>query len=237
MNRSPLLIFLVCAGIIFSFANPVRACEPKQEKTSADPPENPFHVYVSVNDRHTILHYTGNYENGNLSLADSVYVDGTCGSLTISPDKKFLYAAVRSGMRITTFRIGRPTGSLSFVSTIDAAGNPVYLSTDNQGRYLLSAYYSDNKVAVYRRYPWGSLQPEALQVLDVPPHPHCIRTDPSGRFVFVPVLGADRILQFVLDTASGPLRPNDPPYISTAQGCGTQAPGLSPFPALLLRGE
>ncbi len=191
--------------------------------------EGSFHLYLSVSDRQTILHYTGNRENGSLTLTDSAAVDGTCGSLTVSPDKQWLYASVRSRESIASFSIEKQTGTLKPVSEIKAAGNPVYLSCDKSGRYLLSAYYSDNRVAVYQIKAGGDLMPEALQILEVPEKPHYINTDRSGRYVFVPVLGADMILQYIPDPATGTLSPNDPPMVKTAEGAGPRHLAFHPF--------
>ncbi|HYX06272.1 MAG TPA: beta-propeller fold lactonase family protein, partial [Bacteroidales bacterium] len=94
------------------------------------------HLYLSVSDRHTILHYTLSQKSGLLSLVDSVAVPGTCGSLAVSPVKNFLYAAVRSENSIATFHIDKNSGRLGFVSLHKAAGNPVYLSCDHTGRFL-----------------------------------------------------------------------------------------------------
>ena len=85
---------------------------------------NVFHLFLSVSDRQTILHYTGNAETGKLSLTDSTRVSGSCGTLAVSPDKPFLYAAVRSEKSIATFSINNSDGSLHFISSIKSRRKP-----------------------------------------------------------------------------------------------------------------
>ena len=181
---------------------------------------NSFHLYLSVSDRHTILHYTGDDENGSLMLTDSVPTAGTCGSLTVSPDKRFLYAAERSEKGIAIFRINETTGALNYISSVRAAGNPVYLSIDNSGRFLFSAYYSDNVIAVHRILDNGELTTVPIQVIKTPDKPHFIRIDRSNRFVFVPVLGADTVRQYLFNPETGKLSPNDPSGFAAADGSG-----------------
>ncbi|PLM89096.1 6-phosphogluconolactonase, partial [Klebsiella pneumoniae] len=54
------------------------------------------------------------------------------------------------------------------------------------------------------------------------PHAHMIAADPSGKFVYSTDLGLDRIYQYRLDSASGKLTPNDPPFIAAS------SPGAGP---------
>lgn len=49
-----------------------------------------------------------------------------------------------------------------------------------------------------------------------------IAADPSGKFVYSTDLGLDRIYQYRLDSATGKLTPNDPPFIAAS------SPGAGP---------
>ncbi len=59
------------------------------------------------------------------------------------------------------------------------------------------------------------------------PHAHMIAADPSGKYVYSTDLGLDRIYQYRLDSASGKLTPNDPPFIAAS------SPGSRPAPLRL----
>ena len=52
------------------------------------------------------------------------------------------------------------------------------------------------------------------------PKAHCVFIDTSNKNVYVPVLGADHVMQFKFDANSGMLTPNDPPTIATKEGAG-----------------
>jgi 6-phosphogluconolactonase (cycloisomerase 2 family) len=47
-----------------------------------------------------------------------------------------------------------------------------------------------------------------------------IAADPSGKYVYSTDLGLDRIYQYRLDSASGKLTPNDPPFIAALPAPG-----------------
>ena len=42
---------------------------------------------------------------------------------------------------------------------------------------------------------------------------HMVLSDPSGRFLFVPATGPNRVMQYRFDVDSGRLAPNDPPFV------------------------
>src|SRR5207302_6392923 len=63
-------------------------------------------------------------------------------------------------------------------------------------------------------------QARPVQVIPTHPHPHSIIVDPSNRYLFVPSLGGDRILQYRFDQTTGHLAPNTPPFVEAAKGAG-----------------
>jgi 6-phosphogluconolactonase len=95
-----------------------------------------------------------------------------------------------------------------------------YLALDQSGRYLFAASYSGSRISVNRVGPAGAVDPEPLTVMPTGKHAHAVLTDPSNRFLFVPCLGDDRILQFRFDAANGEITTNDPPWIDTRSGSG-----------------
>src|SRR5262249_51818332 len=52
------------------------------------------------------------------------------------------------------------------------------------------------------------------------PHAHSINLDAANRFAFVADLGLDQVVIYRFDKASGNLKKNDPPFVSTAPGAG-----------------
>lgn len=165
--------------------------------------------------------------------------------LTVSADGKTLYGAseVEKGV-VQAWRIGS-NGELSELNQVASGGaGPVYLSLTPDGRHLLVANYVSGSIAVLPVKEDGNLG-EAVDVrqdqgsagAERPaaavegsfaisdhngPHAHMIAADPSGKFVYSTDLGLDRIYQYRLDSATGKLTPNDPPFIAAS------SPGAGP---------
>ena len=159
--------------------------------------------------------------------------------LTVSQDGKTLYAAseVEKGV-VQAWRIAA-SGELRELNQVASGGaGPVYLSLTPDGRHLLVANYVSGSIAVLPvkedgslgdavdvhqdQGPAGAARPAAaaegsFAVSDHNgPHAHMISADPSGKFVFSTDLGLDRIYQYRMDSASGKLTPNDPPFIAAS---------------------
>ena len=95
-----------------------------------------------------------------------------------------------------------------------------YLTVDKSGKHLLGASYVGAKVASYPIDARHVVEEKATQIIDTQPKAHCIVVDAANRHVYVPVLGADHVMQFRFDAASGRLTPNDPPVVNTKAGAG-----------------
>src|SRR5262245_46225006 len=94
---------------------------------------------------------------------------------------------------------------------------------------LLVANYASGRVSVVPVQKDGSLSPvSSVQITEgtgphvrqKAPHPHAVVVDPSGRYVLVPDLGADKIFVYRFDRADMTLSPADPAYVSATPGSG-----------------
>src|SRR5438876_10064526 len=140
--------------------------------------------------------------------------------MTVSPDKRFLIAGVRSKpFSAYTYGIDRRNGSLKLVGTGPLAESFPYISLERTGRFLLGASYGGHLVSVNPVGADGRVG-EPLQVIPTARNAHAIRTDNSNRFVFVPHLGTDQVFQFLFDEKSGRLSANTPPVLQLKQGTG-----------------
>ncbi|WP_405168196.1 beta-propeller fold lactonase family protein [Nocardia sp. NBC_01499] len=158
---------------------------------------------------------------GMLTPVTSVPVDGTVMPLAISPDRRFLYAGLRSEpFSVTAFAIDPLSGRLAALSTTPLPDNMAYLATDRAGRFLFSASYSGNKIAVNPISRNGTVGSQPDEVIPTAPHAHSILADPSNHHVFVGVLGGDHILQYRFDSTAGRLIPNRPAAVGTELGAG-----------------
>ncbi|HXF78375.1 MAG TPA: beta-propeller fold lactonase family protein [Usitatibacter sp.] len=140
--------------------------------------------------------------------------------LAVSPDRRFLYAAIRSKpFSVFAYAIDARSGSLGKVSTAPLPESYPYISTDRTGRFLFGASYGGDLVGVHPIEGGGRLG-EAQQVIPVGRNAHCILVDHGNRYVFASMLGTDQVFQFVFDASTGRLAANTPPVLQLEAGTG-----------------
>jgi 6-phosphogluconolactonase len=152
--------------------------------------------------------------------------------LTLDRAQRFLYSVHADLDEVSAYAIDKQTGHITALNRQSCGGkNPVHLSIDPTGRWIVTANYSAGSVGVVPIEKDGTLGPRSDLVnmsgepgpdgkRQTSSHPHEAVFDPSGRFIAVPDLGFDRIFVFRLDAASGKLTPNDPPFVATRAGAG-----------------
>jgi 6-phosphogluconolactonase len=176
-------------------------------------------VYVSNAEDGDIGMYTLQ-SDGSLQPGPHFATEKLVMPMTVSPDKRFLIAGVRSKpFSAYTYSIDRRNGALRPVGTGPLAESFPYIALDRTGRFLLSASYGGNLVSVNPVGADGRVG-EPLQVIPTARNAHAIRTDNTNRFVFVPHLGTDQVFQFLFDEKSGRLAANTPPVLQLKQGTG-----------------
>jgi len=145
-----------------------------------------------------------------------VPVEKTVMPMSVSPDKRWLIAAVRAKpCHAYTFQISK--GELKPVGKGPLADSFPYITFDRSGRYLLSASDHGGLVSVN---PVGAngVVGEPLQVTPTARNAHAIQADRTNKYVFVPHLGTDQVFQFRFD--NGKLTANSPPWLQLKDGCG-----------------
>ncbi len=141
--------------------------------------------------------------------------------LAISPDKRFLYASLRSEpYSVVSFSISPASGKLTYLATTPLADSMTCLATDRSGRFLLGASYSGNTVTVSPIGPDGIVQSPATQILATPPKTHCVLVDLSNRFLLAACLGGDVLISQSFDAATGILSPLAASTLSMPPGAG-----------------
>ena len=176
----------------------------------------PTFVYVSNAEDGEVATYLLT-EAGNLVPRGRARAAPSLGPLALSPDRRFLYAAVRAKpFTVHVFGIDPASGTLSPHSTSPLAESFPYLSVDRDGRRLFGASYGAHLVSVNEVGGDGRVAPEPLQVMPVGRHAHAILADRSNRWVFVPCLGTDQIFRFNLE--EGRLRPGKPVPMPAGSG-------------------
>ncbi len=167
------------------------------------------HVYLSIAGENRIAIYTFDVSNGGIELQENINVTGSPGPLALSPCGNYLYAGLRSSREIASFRIDEETKHLSHLRTISLDADTCYIATDKTGSFLLSAYYGAGKVTVHAIGADKTVEGETLQTVETDIHAHCIETDASNRFAFVPhTVPRNAIYQFHFDEKTGMLTQN-----------------------------
>jgi 6-phosphogluconolactonase len=150
---------------------------------------------------------------GALQLGPRLPVAPAVMPMTISHDRRFLFASVRSNpFLVVTLSIDPRSGMLAPLSSAPLPESMCYISLDRTGRYLFAASYHASLVSLHAVAEDGRVS-APLQVVATGRHAHSVRIDESNRFVFVPTLGTDAVFQFVFDAERGRLASNTPSLV------------------------
>jgi 6-phosphogluconolactonase len=186
-------------------------------------------VYISCADDGDIAILEMNLETGDLKMLGKTKAGKVVMPMAVSPDRRYLYAAIRSVPYLyASYAIDSTKGELTHLSTVPSPDNMVYISTDKTGRFLLGASYAGHKISVNPIGDKGFVQAETNQIMSTGRHAHAIVPDPSNRFVFVPNLGADQIMQLKFDEKMGVLASNKPAAVKTKADTGPRHIVFSP---------
>jgi 6-phosphogluconolactonase len=163
------------------------------------------YAYVSNSDSRDISVFRVDTSTGALAAIETVPVDGAVMPMALSPDHHRLYAALRSTpYRVVSFAINPLDGRLLELGRAPLADSMAYVSTDASGRYLFSASYGGNLLAV-NRIGENGVAGDVQQTVKTGPMAHAIRQSPDGRHAFASVLGADAWLRLRFDASTGQL--------------------------------
>jgi 6-phosphogluconolactonase len=185
-------------------------------------------AYVSNADSKDISVIALDRHTGTIEVIQTVDVGGAVMPLALSPDKRMLYAALRSEpYTVASFAIDGNTGHLQRVGTAPLPDSMANIMTDRTGRWLFAASYGGHQISVSPIGADGVVGP-AVAVLPTGKNAHAAIIDPSNKYLFVTNLGSDQVLQFSFDAATGRLAPNDPPALATRPGAGPRHLVLHP---------
>jgi 6-phosphogluconolactonase len=146
--------------------------------------------------------------------------------VTLSPDKRFLYAANEQGPgAVSAFAIEGSTGKLKFLNTVPSMGqDPCHVQVDHTGKLLYVANYTGGTIAKFPIKADGSLGEASLvdklkgssinKERQTSPHPHSVNVTKDGH-VLVPDLGQDKVLIYKAD-----LTPDEPAFAPIKAGFG-----------------
>lgn len=182
--------------------------------------ESEMYVYVSQQDARQISVYRMS-SSGELSKVQDVSVPGKAMPMAISPDRRFLFIALRTEpYSIASFAIDGANGTLTHLGNASAPNSAPYISTDHTGRFLLGAYNPEGEpagrrtgwISVSAIGPHGHVQ-APHQIIRTPPKTHSILPDPSNRFAFVASCDGDAMVRYAFDATTGMLHPDPLPPV------------------------
>lgn len=164
--------------------------------------------------------------------------------LTISPDRKFIYACTESKTpnagSVSAFEFDPEKQTLTFLNSQRSGGeNPVYLSTDKTGKWLINGNYTEAGLSVYPILENGKIDSMVHYVAcregSVNPerqekgHIHAAIFSPKSDQAFFPDLGADKIRIYPFNgSSSKPLGIEKADFVKTEPGGGPRHLTFSP---------
>ncbi len=176
------------------------------------------YLYVSLQGDDVIARYDLDQATGGLANRTEFPLAGMPAPMATDPKKRYLFVGRRRAGEygLTSFGIDGGSGDLARINDINLGGNPVHISVDRTGNYLLSAYYYQARVGVHGFDDAGRLDPTPIEWRETGIGAHYIQTDASNRYAFVPHIaegsqtGPNAIFQFRFDETTGRLTPNTP---------------------------
>jgi 6-phosphogluconolactonase len=183
------------------------------------------YLYVTLNEEDKILIFNINAQTGKLAAQGEIAAVAAPGNLAIDPGRRFIYASCRGDRKnIAAFRRNLETGMLSPINSTPLEFEPGYLFVDRKGKFLLSTYFLNARVAVHEIGADGTLSTSNVQWFNTAMRAHSVKIDPSNRFVFVPHTagkdGANAVFQFKFNEATGRLTPNTPDRVPAEANAG-----------------
>ncbi|MDE2887181.1 MAG: lactonase family protein [Gemmatimonadota bacterium] len=166
-----------------------------------------YHAYITVSSEDRILKYRMDPGTGDLDFEYSIPAEGAPGPLAVDPDRGYLYLSRRGVREISAYSVDSGTGGLTPLGSVSVEADACYLSTDRNGRFLLSASYGGGMAYVHAIRQDGTLSDSPVHTTKTLPKAHFILTDPSNRLAFLPHVGeSNTIIGFRFNEDTGALR-------------------------------
>ncbi len=180
----------------------------------------PTLAYVSNADSREISVLQLDRREGTLRTVQTLPVSGTVMPLALSPDRRVLYAALRSEpYTVAAFAIDPASGLLAPLGSAPLPDSMANIATDRSGRWLFAASYGGHRISVSPLGADGRPGP-ASQVLPTGKNAHAAIPDAANRHLFVTNLGSDQVMQWRFDAASGQLTPHSSAAMAARAGSG-----------------
>lgn len=185
-------------------------------------------VYVSNAADGTVSALRMSEQTGELTPVQTATSGKNVMPMTVSPDRRHLYAAVRSvPYSVQSFSIDTQDGHLTLLATTPVDESLAYISLDNTGKRLFGSSY-DTDVMTVNPVNDGIVAGPASQSFKTEQHAHSVRIDHSNQYLYVANLGGQQVYQYRYDADSGKVTANDPAKAAAPQGIGPRHTEFSP---------
>lgn len=177
-------------------------------------------AYVSNADSREIIVLAIDRQQGTIRAVQTLPVGGTVMPMAFSPDRRVLYAALRSEpYTVLAFAIDPASGQLAPLGSAPLPDSMAHIATDHTGRWLFAASYGGHRISVSPLAADGKPGP-ASQLLATGKNAHAAIPDAANRNLFVTNLGSDQVMQWRFDAATGQLTPNPVAAMAARTGSG-----------------
>lgn len=180
--------------------------------------------------------YQFNSDDGSVKAVSSIKISNP-SFVTVSPDKKFVYAVEENadgkgmGGSITAFSFDKTTGKLMYINRqLSAGDHPCYISADKTGRWIAAGNYTSGSLAILPVGADGSLGAATAiikhagsgfnKTRQASPHVHATFFSPDNRYLLVPDLGIDKVMIYAFDETTGKLTAAKQPFAESVPGSG-----------------
>lgn len=179
-------------------------------------------VFVSCADTGELhlLHLAS--DTGQLRTEQVLALGGQLMPMALSPDHTRLYVARRSDpLAVVTLAVDARAGRAEVLAEASLPASMAYVATDNTGRWLLSASYGADMVAVQAIAADGVLMAGRDPAIHgTGRHAHSAMSSPGNGYVLAASLGGGQLHRYRLDAATGSLQPTDPAVFALPAGTG-----------------
>jgi 6-phosphogluconolactonase len=168
-------------------------------------------VFVALTGDEQIKAFSMDLDTGALELRSTSAAQGPIGALHLHRASGVVYGAHVESTTLSSYRLDADTGVLTHINTVDTGlATPALAITDDDGRFLITSYYTGGGVTVHRVGDNGAIG-ELVQRVDTGEKAHSVLFDATNQFVFIPhVCPNNKTSQFRFDAISGQLTPNEP---------------------------
>lgn len=180
-------------------------------------------------------------DSGKLSAPELAAAVTSPNFLAVSPDGRFLYAAVRADNApgaVAVFARDGHTGSLKLLDQKSSGGMGIcYVGVDAAGQNVFAANYTSGSVKSFHINADGTLADGTVvqhhghsvnPTRQTSAHAHCFIGAPGGGFALACDLGMDKVMIYRVNPDNAALTLNSPAYATVVPGSGPRHLAFSP---------